>query len=79
MSSKELNDLKWQRPFRPFRIKTLSKENYDITHPGLILVARDDVNIGIPHPEEPPPSVSDIVWLGVDEIDSIEFIETAAT
>jgi len=79
MSSKELNQLKWQRPFKPFRLKTVSDEVFDITHPGLILVARHDINIGIPHPNEPPPSVSDVIWLGVEEIESIEFIEAAAT
>lgn len=79
MSTKELNELKWQRPFKPFRIKTVGDEAYDITHPGLILVAKHDLNIGIPHPDEPPPSVSDIVWLGIEEVESIEFIEAAAT
>ena len=79
MSTKELNELKWQRPFRPFRVKTISEEVFDITHPGLILVARHDINIGIPHPTEPPPSVSDVVWLGIEEVAAVEFIETATT
>lgn len=79
MSSKELNQLKWQRPFRPFRVKTVDDEVFDITHPGLILVGRYDVNIGIAHPSEPPPSVSDVVRLDVEEIAGVEFIEAATT
>jgi hypothetical protein len=77
MSSKELNELKWQRPFKPFRLKTVNNEVFDITSPGLILVAKHDINIGIPHPSEPLPSVSDVIWLGIEEIESVEFIETA--
>jgi hypothetical protein len=77
MSSKELNDLKWQRPFRPFRVKTVNDELFDITHPGLILVGSDDINIGVPHPTEPLPSVSDVIWLGVEDIVQVEMIETA--
>jgi len=79
MSSKELNELKWQRPFKPFRLKTVNNGVFDIMHPGLILVAKHDVNIGIPHPTQPPPSVSDVIWLGVEEIETVEFIETPAT
>ena len=79
MSSKELNELKWQRPFKPFRVKTVSNEVFDITHPGLILVAKEDVNIGIPHPTQPLPSVSEVIWLGIEDIETIEFIETTAT
>jgi len=78
MSSKELNELKWQRPFKPFRIKTVNNEVFDILDPGLILVAKHDLNIGIPHPQEPPPSVSDVIWLGVEEVESVEFLEAAA-
>ena len=79
MSSKELNELKWQRPFKPFRVKTVNNEVFDVTDPGLILVAKHDVNIGIPHPDEPPPSVSDVIWLDVEDVVGIEFIETVPT
>ncbi len=75
MTSKELNQLKWQRPFKPFRVKTVNNEVFDITHPGLILVATYDVNIGVPHPTEPLPSVGDIIWLGVEDIVQVEMIE----
>jgi hypothetical protein len=79
MSSKELNALKWQRPFKPFRIKTVSNESFDIVDPGLILVAKHDINIGIPHPQEPLPSVSDVIWLGIEDVDSVELLEASAT
>lgn len=78
MSSKELNELRWQRPFKPFRLKTVNDEVFEITHPGLILVGKHDVNIGIPHPRESLPSVSDVIWLGVEDITKVELIENAA-
>lgn len=77
MSSKELNELKWQRPFRPFRIRTIDNEVYDILQPGLILVGMHDVNIGIPDPKYPPPAVSDVIPLGIESIVQVEMIETA--
>jgi hypothetical protein len=79
MSSKELNELKWQRPFKPFRLKTVNHDVFDITDPGLILVAKHDINIGVPHPHEPPPSVSEVIWLDVEDVVDVEFIEAAAT
>lgn len=78
MSSKELNALKWQRPFKPFRIRTSANGIFDITEPGLILVGKADINIGIPHPQEPLPSVSDVVWLGMEEVVEVEYLKAAA-
>ena len=75
MSSKELNELKWQRPFRPFRLTTVNNEVFDITTPGLILVGTHDLNIGIPHPTEPLPAVSDVIWIGVEDVVRVEMIE----
>ena len=77
MTSKELNELKWQRPFKPFRICTINNEVFDIMLPGLILVAKHEVNIGIPDPKYPPPAVSDVIPLGIDDIQYVEMIETA--
>jgi hypothetical protein len=79
MSSRELNKLKWQRPFKPFRITTVNNEVFDITQPGLILVGKHDINIGIPHRFKPLPAVRDVIWLGVEDVVSVEFIEPAKT
>ena len=79
MSSKELNAMKWHRPFKPFRIKTSNNEIFDIKQPGQILVGKEDINIGIPHPREPLPSVSDVIWLGVEDIVEVEYLEATAT
>ena len=76
MSSEELNNLKWQRPFQPFRITTVNDEVFDITQPGLILVGKFDVNIGIPHRHKPLPAVKDVVWLGVEDIVRVEPIQS---
>ena len=72
MSNKELNELKWQRPFKPFRITTIDNEIFDILHPGLILVGRDDITIGLPDPKSPPPAATELIWLGCEHIASAE-------
>ena len=72
VSHDELKKLKWQRPFLPFRITTLDQETYDVVHPGLLLVGKDDVTIGIPHPERPPPAARELIWLGLEHIASAE-------
>ena len=70
----ELNHLKWQRPFQPFRVTTTENETFEVRSPRLFLVGSNEVNIGLPHPTDPPPSAGDIVWLGFDSIASVEVI-----
>lgn len=77
-SHDELSRLKWQKPFHPFRITTIDNETFDILHPGLILVGRDDVTIGLPDPKKPPPAASELVWLGFEHIASADLIEAHA-
>lgn len=72
MSNEELNRLKWQRPFQPFRITTIENEVFDVMAPGFILVGKNDITIGLPHPERPPPAASELVWLGIDAIFTAE-------
>jgi hypothetical protein len=36
-----------QQPFSPFRITTSAGEEFDVTHPDLIMVGRRDVVIGL--------------------------------
>jgi hypothetical protein len=67
-----------QRPFQPFRIVTVVDESIDVVHPSLMLVAGNMITIGRPHPNEPPPSASDGVWLEFSDIARIERLETAA-
>ncbi len=74
MTSEALDELKWQRPFQPFRVVTTENQIFDVPHPGLILVAGNDVNIGMPHPEEPPPMVSDVMWLNIENIVRVELL-----
>jgi hypothetical protein len=78
MTNDELNHLKWQRPFQPFRVTTTENEIFDVLHPALILVASNGVTIGLPHPSEPPPMASDMVWLGAEDIRSAEPINANA-
>lgn len=74
----ELNNLKWQRPFQPFRVMTTENETYEVHSPRLFLVGSNEVNIGLPHPTEPPPSADGVVWLGFDDIASVEIIGAAS-
>ncbi len=70
----ELNNLKWQRPFQPFRVTTVENESFEVHSPRLFLVGSDEVNIGLPHPTDPPPSAGDVIWLGFKDIASVEII-----
>ena len=74
MSYDELKRLKWQRPFQPFRITTLDNEVYDVMAAGLILVGVNDITIGLPHPERPPPAASEILSLGIENIARAELL-----
>ena len=68
MTNEELKQLKAKRPFEPFRVITTQDESFDVVHPGLIMIGSNGVNIGLPHPSEPPPRASDIVWLDAEDI-----------
>jgi hypothetical protein len=72
ISSKELKELKRQQPFQPFRITTIDNEVFDVVHPALILVGKDDVTIGLPDPKSPPPAARELIWLGCEHIASAE-------
>jgi hypothetical protein len=72
MTNDELNKLKSQHPFQPFRVFTTENESFDVVHPGLIMIGRNGVNIGLPHPSQPPPMASDIVWLDAEDIQRVE-------
>jgi hypothetical protein len=78
MTIDELNKLKWQQPFQPFRVVTSENEVFDISRPSLIIVAGRDVNIGLPDPDEPPPRVKDVIWLDIDDIARVEPLASVA-
>lgn len=78
MTNEELNKLKWKRPFEPFRVVTSENEEFEVVHPGLILIGSNGVNIGLPHPSEPPPRASDIVWLAAEDIVRAEPLTTVS-
>jgi hypothetical protein len=72
MAREEVLKLWRARPFKPFRIITVVDEAIDVRHPNLMLVAGEMITIGQPHPIEPPPSASDLVWLEFDDIGRVE-------
>ena len=73
----ELNKLKTQKPFRPFRVTTIDNEVFDVRHPGLFLVGDEEVTIGLPHPTKPPPVAKDMVWLWLESIENVELLDVA--
>lgn len=75
----ELDQLKTQRPFQPFRVTTIDDEVYEVHSPLLFLVGGKEVTIGLPHPTKPPPMAGEMVWLWHDSIRSIELIASSAT
>ena len=78
MSLDELKQLKKQRPFQPFRITTLDNETYDVMDPGMILVGVNDIAIGLPHPDRPPPAAGEILSLGIENIASATLLGAKA-
>ncbi|QDU30229.1 hypothetical protein ETAA8_53480 [Anatilimnocola aggregata] len=74
----ELNNLKQQQPFQPFRVTTVSHESYEVQHPGLILIGDEEVTIGLPHPSKPPPVAGEMVWLWLESIENVEMIGSAS-
>jgi len=73
----EMNNLKWQRPFQPFRVTTIENKVIEVHSPRLVLVGSDEVHIGLPHPTDPPPSASQVVPLSFESIASVEIIAAA--
>ncbi len=45
MTFKKLGDYVTAEPFRPFRIKMVSGQSFDIRHPEMILVGRSSVRV----------------------------------
>jgi hypothetical protein len=81
MTNEELKKLQSQRPFQPFRVITNQDETFEVVHPGLIMIGKNGINIGLPHqgvdvglphPSEPPPRASTIVWLDAEDIQRVE-------
>jgi hypothetical protein len=64
-------------PFQPFRITTTDDEVIDIKQRQMVLVAGDDITVGVPDPVYPAPVASRLVWLGFDNILRAEPIQRA--
>jgi hypothetical protein len=44
----------------------------------MVLIAGDDITVGVPDPVLPPPAASDLLWLGFENIVSVEPLEATA-
>ena len=75
MTDEELNKLKTQRPFQPFRVITVDDEAHEVMQSSLILVAGGDVLIGFSGSRERYPTAKDYVYLGLEQIVGVEIIE----
>jgi hypothetical protein len=42
-----------KKPLPPLRIVTTTRENYDIYHPDMVLVARHFIMVGVPSKKNP--------------------------
>jgi len=74
VTNRELNRLKRQRPFQPFRVITLDNEVYEVPRPECIFIAGDDVIIGTPYSHNPSPQVDDVFFCGTEHIARAELI-----
>ena len=68
-----------RRPFKPFRLKTASKDSFEVKHPEAALVGRRVLAVWLP----PPPSFdtwppefdeggADVAWVDILHISVIE-------
>jgi hypothetical protein len=48
MFAKDIYELVYRQPFRPFRITLTDGRTYDVRHPELAMVGRSTVAIGLP-------------------------------
>ena len=75
MPRNDLIALLERRPFQPFRITTTDNEVVEVRQPGMMLIAGDDITVGVPDPHSPPPVASRLLWLGFENIVDVEPIE----
>jgi hypothetical protein len=67
-----------RRPFQPFRLTTTNDEIVEVFDPAMVLIAGDDITVGVPDPVLPPPAASDLLWLGFENIVSVGPLEATA-
>jgi len=56
MTAATFRDLLRQRPFRPFRLVMSSGESYDVRHPEMAWVTKNDLLVGIDMAEDGTPA-----------------------
>jgi hypothetical protein len=66
-----------QQPFRPFRINLEDGRTFDVRYPGMTLLGRAYVDIGIPEVGVPDPFVDHVVMVPLAAVRSVEPLETA--
>ena len=62
------------QPFRPFRIKMVSGQSFDIRHPEMILVGVNSAKVYSTKPEDPdgPPFWTDASLMLIETIEPLE-------
>ena len=66
-----------REPFQPFRITTTNNEVVDVRQPQMVMVAGDDITVGVGDAVLPAPAASRLLWLGFDNIISAEPIHVS--
>jgi hypothetical protein len=70
MTLQAIRDLLTQQPFKPFRIVMSSGQTYEVRHPGMAMLTRTDVYVGVGKIHKGVPAEFHICSLG--DVKSIE-------
>jgi len=72
MRTEELRGLLKKVPFKPFRLYLSNGQSYDVTHPDLAVVGRNDVFIGLPSGDLPAGVYDRFAFVALMHINNIE-------
>jgi hypothetical protein len=71
MTVQTFRDLLTQRPFMPFRLVMSSGQTYDVRHPEMAMLTRNDILVGIDEEEGIPANFKICSLLHVTSIEPI--------
>ena len=79
MTLQKISEYLSAEPFRPFRIKMISGQSFDIRHPEMIMAGRSSVRVYKPDDNDPegPSCWWDALMTRMETIEPIELRSTA--
>jgi hypothetical protein len=78
MRTEELRELIKKTPFQPFRLFLSNGQSYDVTHPDLAMVGRNDLILGLPASDIPAGVFDRFVFVALMRINNIEPLPPAS-